>query len=566
MERLKTIFNNLINRWGSFKRITKIAIAGIGLGTILVFIVIVALSARPRAVALFTNPVTDQTLLEKISLRLEEDDISYNVRNNIIYVETENKAREIRAILFREDLVPRDTDPWELFDVTRWTQTDFERNINLQRAITRQLEQHIEALEDVDNASVTIVIPEETLFSSEQDPVSASVILTLKPGSDLRENKTKIAGIESLILFAVEGLTVEYLSINDLNGIKLNDFTNLADFDRLAQTERELSIENEIENKYKRAIFKALGDIYTVDRVRIVNIDVDLDFGKKTSETTENFPITVRKDNPQTPFDESEVTLSIPRSTEDISENYEGTGFNPEGPPGVEGQVPPTYQDLDGVVGKWNYDQKKVNNEINQVKTLEEKSPEVKRITASIAIDGIWEREFDAEGNIVFLPNGAVSRMYIPLERTELRKALALVQNAVSYSLDRGDSVSVENIQFDRSAQFELEDAKYRRRQLAIRYTTYILIGIGILILLFIIIRLIMRFFETLRNIREERLAEQYKRIRERQIMQLDESDEDASAESDLERMTREIVELVKEKPKDLALLISSWMEEDRNG
>jgi flagellar M-ring protein FliF len=40
----------------------------------------------------------------------------------------------------------------------RWTLTDFERDVNLRRAITGQLEQHIFALEDVDDVNVNLVI------------------------------------------------------------------------------------------------------------------------------------------------------------------------------------------------------------------------------------------------------------------------------------------------------------------------------------------------------------------------------------------------------------------------
>ena len=57
----------------------------------------------------------------------------------------------------------------------RWTVTDFEREVNLRQAITRNLKEHIEAIEDVDRAEVTLVLPETTLFQEDQDPVTASV-------------------------------------------------------------------------------------------------------------------------------------------------------------------------------------------------------------------------------------------------------------------------------------------------------------------------------------------------------------------------------------------------------
>lgn len=72
----------------------------------------------------------------------------------------------MRAILVREELVPVHMDPWALFDIDRWTITDFERSINLRRSITRAVEQHIVALDDVDAVSVNLVMPEKALLKS----------------------------------------------------------------------------------------------------------------------------------------------------------------------------------------------------------------------------------------------------------------------------------------------------------------------------------------------------------------------------------------------------------------
>jgi flagellar M-ring protein FliF len=221
--------------------------------------------------------------------------------NNIIMVENEMVARRMRAILTREELLPSGTDPWELFDVERWTLTDFERNVNLQRAITQQLEQHITALDDVDAASVNIVLPEEQLFAEQQNPVTASVIITPRPGSDIRENRSKIEGIERLIQFAVEGLEEENITITDPSGVTLNDFESLQDLDRLELTRRELELIREEETEYRQAILSALSEIYRRDRVEVVNIDVEMDLGQRTEETEEFFPITTTEDNPQTP-------------------------------------------------------------------------------------------------------------------------------------------------------------------------------------------------------------------------------------------------------------------------
>ncbi len=79
-------------------------------------------------------------------------------------MDDEKLAKKMRAILVREELVPVHMDPWALFDIDRWTITDFERSINLRRSITRAVEQHIVALDDVDAVSVNLVMPEKASF------------------------------------------------------------------------------------------------------------------------------------------------------------------------------------------------------------------------------------------------------------------------------------------------------------------------------------------------------------------------------------------------------------------
>lgn len=560
VERVRTL-------WSQWKLPQKLIFFGIVAVVVLGFFLLIAFNASPSQVPLLTQPIADEQRLASISARLDQENVRYSITaDNRILMEDERDAQRMRAILAREDLIPADTDPWELFDIDRWTITDFERNVNLQRSIMRQLEQHITALDDIDAASVTIVIPADELFSEDQNPVTASVIITPKPGSDIRESRSKIEGIEKLIQFAVEGLQPEYITITDPSGVTLNDFENLRDFDRLELTRRELAIVREQEDQYRQAILRSLGEIYGRDRVQVVNINVDMDMGKRTEETEEYFPITTVEDNPRTPFDETQFVLSIPRSTESIDENYEGTGFNPEGPPGMEGQTPPAYQDLEGLVGRWGNEEQRVNNEINSRRIYEEKSPQIQRITASVAIDGTWTWSYTDKGDVELNPDGSIMRTYTPVSDEELAAARELVEHAVGYTQDRGDAVSVRHIQFDRSSQFSEEDALYRRQKQIQMIILYVLIGIAVLLVAFIVFRLISREIERRRRLREEELARQHQAMREAALRSAEE--ESSEVEMSVEERARmELEELAinaaREHPDVVAQLIRTWLSEE---
>ena len=566
-EWLRKVLQQLRDIWSRWKPLQKIIFIAVILGAFVGIFALISISSAPTMVPLLTRSVTDEEVLDRIATRLDQENVDYTVTSEMrIMVDSDRTARRMRALLTREDLIPSETDPWELFDMERWTQTDFERNVNLQRSITRQLEQHIVALDDIDSASVNLVIPQDRLFAEDQNPVTASVIIVPKPGSDIRESRQKIEGIQKLIQFAVEGLTAENITITDPRGIVLNDFEGMEDFDRLTLTRRELELKRDVETQYIDAIRRALAQIYGEDRVEVVNIDVAIDMGKRTEETQEHFPIVTVPDNPRTPFDETEFVLSIPRSIEMINENYEGTGFNPEGPPGQEGQTPPAYQDLEGLVGRYSNNEERVNNEVNSRHILEEKSPEITRVTASVALDGVWRWQYNDKGEVVLNSDGSIAREYVPLSPEELEKARDLVRHAVGFSPDRGDAVTVQHLPFDRTRAHEEEDAAFRRRKQIQMIVLYSLIGLASLLVIFIVFRLISREMERRRRLREEELARQHQAMREAALRSAEEEGTDVEMSVE-ERARLELQEhainLAREHPEDVARLIRTWLMEE---
>ncbi|MFW6288829.1 MAG: flagellar basal-body MS-ring/collar protein FliF, partial [Spirochaetota bacterium] len=296
MEWFRKLIAQIKNLWSQWKPVQKVIFLSI-VGVVIVGIVLlITFSAQPSRVELFSRPIADPEDLDRIGIRLDEEGIAYTVTSDAhILVDDQGAARRARSILVREDLVPPETDPWQLFDVERWTQTDFERNVNLQRALTRQLEMHIEAIDDVDNASVTIAFPEDRLFLEEQNPITASVIIMAKPGSDIRDNRSKIEGIEKLIQFAIEGLDPDNITISDTTGVVLNDFDDLTAFDRIQQTRDELELKASEESRIRAEILEGLSGMLTPDRVRIPRLEVEIDMSQQEVSTHEVLPTVIRE-------------------------------------------------------------------------------------------------------------------------------------------------------------------------------------------------------------------------------------------------------------------------------
>jgi len=561
-KRIREQVRALWARWNTTQRVILFAVIG---ASILAVILLFAFSAAPSMVPLVSNPITSTDARLQISAKLDEMGVRYQLRpDNIFYVADDTTARHVRMVLNQENLIPKGTDPWALFDMERWTTTDFERDVNLQRAVTKQLEQHIMALDDVDNVSVTLVVPKTELFEADQKPTTASIIITPKPGSDFTTNRKKIEGVQRLISLAVAGLKADNIVITDNTGQQLNDFADLAEVDRLELAKRELKVKQELETKYNGEITNALRDIFSPDRVRILKIDIKLDMSKVSSTAEEFSPIAIE---PATRFTPPKYAPSIARSTQSIEEHFQGTGYNPEGPPGQEGQTPPAYKDLSNLVGKYDKSSQTTNNEINKKVTNEEKQPwEIRRITTGVAIDGVWRVKYDQKGQVLLNPDGSMQREYTPVTDDDLQKAKALIQGAVGFDRDRGDNVEVQSIQFDRSRQFEKEDSVFRHA-MAVRRTIYlVLIGIGLVLLLVLAYRLIAKEVERQRRLREEELARQHQAMREAALRTAEEQgvEVELSVEDRARlEMQENAVNMAREHPEDVAQLIRTWLVEE---
>ena len=550
--------------WSAQQRIISvIVIAVVFVG----FYALMKVSSTPVMVSVLTAPIRDEAALDRIVMRIDQEDVRVSVTpNGVVQVADAATARRMRAILIREDLIPSGVDPRQVFDRERWNITDMERNVNLQRSLTRMITEHIKSIDDVDDASVSIVWPRRELFRAEQNPVSASVILTPKPGSDITENRKKIEGIQKLLQLAVEGLRAENIVITDHRGLELNDFEGMAAMDRLNLIERERRIINREEEQLRKKLLSSLQHIFGSERVKDLNVSIDMDMSRRIVDTTEHFPFVLRPRTPGLPYDDSVIQESVTRSTTVSETEWTGTGFNPEGPPGREGQTPPAFRDMSNLYGRMVQSTSTRNEAINERIIQEERSPTIDRVTVSVNIDGVWKKKFDAKGNPIVLNDGTIEREYNPIPMEFLRDVDALLRDGIGFDSARMYSVTVRNIPFDRTEEFKIDDAAYfRRKQMQ---TTIIIFLSGLILLLFgfIVFRIVSREMERRRRLAEEERARREQMLRESAMAEAGQEGMDVSISLE-ERTKMELMEnainLAKEHPEDAAQLIRTWLLEE---
>ena len=568
-EWLKKFTASLKEKWAKWSIIQKAILGGIVVAVIVALVFVGRISHAPTTVPLFNTAITDETARDNILYRLDQENVHYTVNAaGVIAVDDEKTARRMRSILVSEDLVPNNLDPYALFDVTNWSITDYERGINNLRAVTAAVKQHLEALDGIASADVVITLPERTVFSDEQEPTTASVILNFKPGVTM--DRKQLQGVQKILLRSVVGLREENITIADREGNVLNDFEGLADLDRVSIVEKEQKLIAKLEKEYRAKVLVALQQIFNADRVRDLNIKIDMDMSKEASQTTEYFPVEITPQDPDKPYDTRVTRDYLPLSSQTITNEWTGTGYNPEGPAGVEGQNPPVYSDMSNVVGKSTQTSVTQNNVMNTRNTQKEVSPSINRVTVSVNIDGSWKKKFDKNHNPVIEENEdgsyEIARTYVPVDEDTLAQATSLVQNAIGYNRTRGDSVSVTSIRIDRTKDFEAEDAAFFKAQQTRRTLVLVLAGTLVVLIAFIVFRFISREMERRRRLREEEILRKQQAERERQLWEAKNEGMEVTMSVE-ERKRAELQEnaisMAKEHPEDVAMLIRTWMMEE---
>ncbi len=195
----------------------------------------------------------------------------------------------------------------EIFDKGDFTSTKEDKRIRLARAINGELSRLIRKIPPIENASVFISIPEQTMFSSMQKPITATVQITIPSGDKL--DALKVKAITNLLLGSVTGLEAENISITDTNG---NVYSSIMDSgDEMVERSKE-------NDKYMQ---------------QKINAQLDKLIGKG------NFVVTVSTSLRQSPIERSSITYDPTRKTavneqifrEGLGDKSQGTSAAPGG-------------------------------------------------------------------------------------------------------------------------------------------------------------------------------------------------------------------------------------------
>lgn len=560
-EGLKQIINNFIQLWGKLDTTKKITLGVVFAIIIAAFAFIGSYSKKPAMEVLYDNlSASDYAAITKFL-----DTAGYEWKGtgtSTIYVNG-LKRQEIITKLAQENLIPSGVEGWELFNMSRWDETTFDKNIKLHRAIKGSLEQMLMTLDFIKSAKVELAIPQRNNFLTDTEPVKASVVITLKPGIETISRK-QVMGIKNLIYRAVPNLKRENITITDNFGKEFVEPDELDNEQRkLELVEKKKDLEERERKKWTEEIQKSLYEFYTADRISIVRVALTLNWDEVKEKQHLVEPVEAEPENPETPYPDRKL---MPNGTLIISENarnerFRGNGFTPGGPTGTEQQLPPGYRDLDYQKAEYgnndvirNYDYNRIEKEIVR-QPWEERARSI-----AVAVDGVWIKKGPKEDGSGYI------REYIPPTNEELKTIEKLLKASILYKAARGDQIVVAHLQKDRTAQFEKEDEELRQKLLIQRMLIVSGISLIAFFLLYLLYRAIKNEIARRRRLREEELAAQQQLMREAALRVADEGAAEVELSID-EKARRELLEnainLAREKPDEVAKLLRTWLNEE---
>ena len=311
---------------------------------------------------------------------------------------------------------------------------------------------------------------------------------------------------------------------------------------------------------------------------------------KVTRDQTIYTPVMITEQDPDKPYDTTEKRDYLPISSQTVTKEWTGTGYNPEGPAGVEGQNPPVYSDMSNVIGKSTETGVTQNNVVNTEIRHTDQNSTLLRITASANIDGKWETQTDKNRNPIVVTDqnieqlreycrseniipdnyrisiGKFFRVYYPVSSTVVEQVTSLVQDAIGYNKKRGDSVTITSFGIPRDNEWEAEEIAYFKAQQTRRTVLLLLAGTAVVLLAFIIFRFISRELERRKRLREEELLRRQQAEREKALWDAKQDGMEVTMSVE-ERKRAELQEnaiaMAKEHPEDVAMLIRTWLMEE---
>jgi flagellar M-ring protein FliF len=452
---------------------------------------------------------------------------------------------------------------FELMENQKFGISQFAEQINYQRGLEGELARTIQSISAVQTARVHLAIPKPTVFVREEQKPSASVLLYLYAGRSLEP--AQVAGIQNLVAASVPQLPPSSVTLLDQSGAMLSQLKSKLTEAGLDQT--QLKYIQEIEASVIKRIEDILSPIVGPGNSKVqVAADIDFSQNEQTAET--------HRPNSTPP----EISIRSQQTTETASTTPSAQGVpgaltnQPPVPatapltqpavPGAATPGPPVSGQINAAgvqaaissVGQPISTSKNATTNYEVDKTIRHTRQSVgaiKRLSAAVVVN---YRKDAAKGGTKPLPD------------IELKQINDVVKEAMGYSKERGDTISVANAPFTVVDKTDLEIPLWKDPEVVSMgkdLFKYLAIAAIIAYLLLGVVRPLLKIIYPPK---EEEMATQGGSVdsvageagKERTAEEIAEAEKHSKVTS-LEKMIEEARNIAQRDPKIIANIIKEW-------
>jgi len=392
---------------------------------------------------------------------LQKERIPYQLQGEGTVMVPADQVYAARLKLAGQDIAPGAASGFELFDKkAEFGISDFAQQVNYQRAMQGELARTIEVLPLVSSARVHIVLAKESAFADRKREATASVMLKLSGSQKL--SRQNVSAIQNLVAASVPGLDPSAVTVVDAAGNLLSRDEEQAAFGAgQSLQETQSRIEQRLEARITGMLEQVVGEGQAVVRVTAL-------LNRQMSEQNK------KSFNP----DEQVV-----RSQKESSENRSSGDSSAQGVPGTAsntpGANPATAQAAANPKDTASRNESTVNYEISSI--TEHKvipSGGITKVSVAAIVGGSFATPGDAAS-------------FQPRDKAELKTLQGLIERAIGFDEDRGDSVEIQSLPLvDISSTLDEESlSAQENKSFYLELARYGLAGMAMLLLAFFILR-----------------------------------------------------------------------------
>ena len=514
-----------------------------------VFIVAAALSiAVIAALALWARSPDYRTLYGSLSEAEGGNIVSALTKMNVPYqLDTDTGAilvphqqvRELRLRLASQGLPKSSTTGFELLDDEKFGLSQFNEQVNFQRALAGELSRTIETLDPVMTARVHLAIPRPSVFVREKQPPTAAVTLKLQPGRVL--DASQINAVVHLVASSVAGMSADNVTVVDQAGELLSGAGLAAQTQNTTQLKYTQRVEKTVQQRIEQLLRPMLGQ----QNVRAqVTAEINFDRQEQTDERYQPNSDAAKQAIRSAQRSQSELNAQQ-------AEGVPGALSNQPTPPAqanIEGNKHTAAQADNTAAAKktplQRNNESTVNYELDKTTRHTQLSTGgIKRLSVAVVVN----YQQDKEGKDV------------ALSTEQINQITSLVKQAMGFSEARGDSVNVVNTPF--SAQEFADDAlPWWQQSQWIALATQALRWLVVIIIALVLYRKIVS--PAFHHVQQTLNPPVVETPQETSVVDpsLNEAARKAQLRINAEQMSQRIRTMSENEPQVVALVIRDWM------